>query len=76
MPLPRRLHFKDEFHETKSRAIFTIIVSSFVVQPVLVSEHNFNANSDKIERVSQGLPGHIGVAAQEIASRLMTMNRL
>jgi beta-lactamase class A len=46
-----------------------VIVSSFVaVQPAFAEEHNFQDISQKIEKVSQGLAGRIGVAAQEIGS--------
>ena len=48
---------------------FIVIVSSFVaVQPAFAQEHNFQDISQKIEKVSQGLVGRIGVAAQEIGS--------
>jgi beta-lactamase class A len=48
---------------------FIVIVSSFAaVQPAFAEEHNFQDISQKIEKVSQGLAGHIGVAAQEIGS--------
>ena len=48
---------------------FIVIFSSFVaVQPAFAQEHNFQDISQKIERVSQGLVGRIGVAAQEIGS--------
>jgi len=48
---------------------FIVIVSSFAaVQPAFAEEHNFQDISQKIEKVAQGLAGHIGVAAQEIGS--------
>ena len=48
---------------------FIVIFSSFVaVQPAFAEEHNFQDVSQKIEKVSQGLAGRIGVAAQEIGS--------
>ena len=48
---------------------FIVIVSSFVaVQPACAEEHNFQDISQKIEKVSQGLAGRIGVASQEIGS--------
>jgi beta-lactamase class A len=48
---------------------FIVIVSSFVaVHPAFAQEHNFQDISQKIEKVSQGLAGRIGVAAQEIGS--------
>jgi beta-lactamase class A len=48
---------------------FIAIASLFVaVQPAFAEEHNFQDISQKIEKVSQGLAGHIGVAAQEIGS--------
>ena len=48
---------------------FILIVSAFVaVQPAFAEEHNFQDISQKIEKVSQGLAGRIGVAAQEIGS--------
>jgi len=37
-------------------------------QPALAEEHNFQDVCQKIEKVSQGLAGRIGVAAQEIGS--------
>ena len=37
-------------------------------QPAFAEEHNFQDVSQKIEKVSQGLAGRIGVAAQEIGS--------
>jgi len=51
-------------------ALFIIaIASSFVaVQPAFAKEHNYQDISQKIEKVSQGLAGRIGVAAQEIGS--------
>jgi len=48
---------------------FILMVSSFVaVQPAFAQEHNFQDISQKIEKLSQGLAGRIGVAAQEIGS--------
>lgn len=48
---------------------FMVIVSSFAaVQPAFAEEHNFQNVSQKIEKISQGLVGRIGVAAQEIGS--------
>ena len=48
---------------------FIVIVSSFVaVQPAFAQEHNFQDISQKIEKLSEGLVGRIGVAAQEIGS--------
>ena len=48
---------------------FIVIVSSFVaVQPAFTQEHNFQDISQRIEKLSQGLVGRIGVAAQEIGS--------
>jgi len=48
---------------------FIVIASSFVaVQPAFAKEHNLQEISQKIEKVSQGLAGRIGVAAQEIGS--------
>ena len=47
--------------------IFIVIVSSFfAVQPAFAQEHNFQDISQKIEKLSEGLVGRIGVAAQEI----------
>ena len=40
----------------------------FAVQPAFAEEHNFQDISQKIEKLSQGLVGRIGVAAQEIGS--------
>lgn len=53
-----------------------VIVSSFVaVQPAFAAEHNFQGIPQKIEKVAQGLVGHIGVAAQEIGSeKSITVN--
>ncbi len=49
--------------------LFIVIISLFVaVQPAFAQEHNSKDISQKIERVSQGLAGRIGVAAQEIGS--------
>ena len=48
---------------------FIVIASSFVaVQPAFSGEHNSQDIAQKIEKVAQGLVGHIGVAAQEIGS--------
>jgi len=48
---------------------FIVIVSSFfAVQPAFTQEHNFQDISQRIEKLSQGLVGRIGVAAQEIGS--------
>jgi len=48
---------------------FIVIISSFVaIQPAFAQEHNFQDISRKLEKVSQGLAGRIGVAAQEIDS--------
>jgi beta-lactamase class A len=48
---------------------FIVIVSSFfAVQPAFAQEHKYQDNSQKIEKLSQGLAGRIGVAAQEIGS--------
>jgi len=48
---------------------FIVMVSSLVaVQPAFAEEHNFQDISQKIEKLSQGLAGRIGVAAQEIGS--------
>jgi len=53
----------------KITLFFIVIVSSFVaVQPAFSEEHNFQDISQKLEKVSQGLVGRIGVAAQEIGS--------
>ena len=55
---------------------FIVIVSSFVaVQPAFTQEHNFQDISQRIEKLSQGLAGRIGVAAQEIGSgKSITVN--
>ena len=46
---------------------FIVIVSSFIaVQPAFAQEQNIKDVSQKIEKLSQGLVGRIGVAAQEI----------
>ncbi len=48
---------------------FIVIISLFVaVQPAFAQEYNFQDIPQKIEKVSQGLVGRIGVAAQEIGS--------
>jgi len=48
---------------------FIAIASLFIaVQPAFAEEHNFQNVSQKLEKVSQGLVGRIGVAAQEIGS--------
>ncbi len=48
---------------------FIVIVSSLVaVQSAFAGEHNFQDIAQKLEKVAQGLVGHIGVAAQEIGS--------
>ena len=47
--------------------LFTVIISSlFAVQPAFAQEHNFQDVSQKIEKLTEGLVGRIGVAAQEI----------
>jgi len=55
----------------RNTALFFIaIASSFVaIQPAFADEHNFKDVSQKIEKLSQGLVGRIGVAAQEIDSK-------
>lgn len=55
---------------------FIAIASSFVaIQPAFADEHNFKDVSQKIEKLSQGLVGRIGVAAQEIGSKeMITVN--
>ena len=53
----------------KIALFFIVIVSSFfAVQPAFAKEHNFQDISQKLEKLSQGLVGRIGVAAQEIGS--------
>jgi len=53
----------------KIALFFIVIASSFVaVQPTFAEEHNFQDVSQKLEKLSQGLVGRIGVAAQEIGS--------
>jgi beta-lactamase class A len=48
---------------------FIVIASSFVaVQPAFAQEQNVKDVSQKIEKLSEGLVGRIGVAAQEIGS--------
>ena len=51
-------------------ALFCIaIVTSFVAgRPAFAQEHTVQEISQKLEKVSQGLVGRIGVAAQEIGS--------
>lgn len=47
--------------------LFTVIISTlFAVQPALAQEQNVKDVSQKIEKLSEGLVGRIGVAAQEI----------
>jgi beta-lactamase class A len=49
--------------------LFIAIISLFVaVQPAFAQEYNVQDISQKIEQISQGLVGRIGVAAQEIGS--------
>jgi len=49
---------------------FGVIVATFVaVQPAAAEKQNFQDISKKIEKVSQGLVGRIGVAAQEIGAK-------
>ena len=49
--------------------IFIVMVSSFfAVQPALAQAQNVKGVPQKIEKLSQGLVGRIGVAAQEIGS--------
>ncbi len=46
---------------------FIAIISLFVaVQPAFAQEYNVQDISQKIEKISQGLVGRIGFAAQEI----------
>ena len=48
---------------------FIVIISLFIaVQPAFAQEHNYQDISQKIEKLSQGLAGRIGVAAQQIGS--------
>ena len=48
---------------------FIVIISLFVaVQPALAKEQNVKGVSQKIEKLTEGLVGRIGVAAQEIGS--------
>ena len=47
--------------------LFTVIISSlFAVQPAFAQEQNVKDVSQKIEKLTEGLVGRIGVAAQEI----------
>ncbi len=49
--------------------LFVAIVTSFVAgRPALAQEHDVQDISQKLEKVSQGLVGRMGVAAQEIGS--------
>ncbi|MEQ8303112.1 MAG: class A beta-lactamase [Cyclobacteriaceae bacterium] len=54
----------------KNTALFFIAMASsfFVVQPALAQKQNVKDVSQKIEKLSEGLVGRIGVAAQEIGS--------
>ncbi len=56
--------------------LFTVIIASlFTVQPALAQEQNVKDVSQKIEKLSEGLVGRIGVAAQEIGSGMsVTVN--
>jgi beta-lactamase class A len=56
--------------------LFTAIISSlFAVQPALAQELNINDVSQKIEKLTEGLVGRIGVAAQEIGDdEVITIN--
>ena len=56
--------------------LFVAIVTSFVAgRPAFAQEQNAQAVSQKLEKVSQGLVGRIGVAAQEIGSGIsVTIN--
>ena len=51
-------------------ALFFIVIASscFVVQPAFAQEQNVKDVSQKIEKLTEGLVGRIGVAAQEIGS--------
>ena len=52
--------------------LYTIIISSLVaVQPTLAQKQNVNEVSQKIEKLSEGLVGRIGVAAQEIGDDMV-----
>lgn len=49
--------------------MFMLIVTSFVAaQPAFAQEQNLQDISQKIEKLSEGLVGRIGVAAQEIGT--------
>ncbi|MBU1009999.1 MAG: class A beta-lactamase [Bacteroidetes bacterium] len=49
--------------------LFTVIIASlFTVQPAFAQQQNVKEVSQKIEKLSEGLVGRIGVAAQEIGS--------
>ena len=51
-------------------ALFTIaLVSTLItVQPAFADKHTLQDVSPKIEKLSQGLVGRVGVAAQEIGT--------
>jgi len=56
--------------EQNMKLLFIAIISSlFAVQPAFAQKQNVEDISQKIEKLSQGLVGRIGVAAQEIGSK-------
>lgn len=56
--------------------LFTVVALMFItVQPGYAQKQNFEDISKKIEKISEGLVGRIGVAAQEIGSKeMITVN--
>lgn len=61
----------------KNLALFFIVMASsfLVVHPALAQEQNVKDVSQKIEKLSEGLVGKIGVAAQELGSEVnITIN--
>ena len=58
---------KHKIMKKKIVLLFTVIISSlFAVHPALAQEQNIKDVSQKIEKLTEGLVGRIGVAAQEI----------
>jgi beta-lactamase class A len=51
-----------------ARFFIALVSCVFAVQPAFAQEHNLEVISQKIEKLSQGLVGRVGVAAQEIGS--------
>ncbi len=60
----------------KIKLLFTVIIAAlFAVQPTFAQKQNVEDISKKIEKLSEGLVGRIGVAAQEIGTKeMITVN--